>query len=105
MDFLQLLALIAFLLGVSINMYPLITTAMSETFGPQRTASAMGMLNMVAQFAGALALTASGFLGVALSTTGNALDEYRGIWLVGIVGCIAAAAIGLTISRFVKVSD
>jgi len=44
----------------------------------------------------ALALTLSGYLGVALSTTGNALDEYRGIWLVGtntggsVVTCVAA---------------
>jgi sugar phosphate permease len=95
----SMLGFVAFLLGASINMYPLITTAMSETFGPQRTASAMGVLNMVAQLSGAVALTASGFLGVALSTGGNALDEYRGIWLVGIVGCIGAAAIGLAVSR------
>ena len=98
----SLLGITAFLLGVSINMYPLITTAMSETFGPNRTSSAMGVLNMVAQFSGALALTVSGYLGVALSTTGNALDEYRGIWLVGIVGCIGTAAIGLAIAYVLK---
>jgi MFS family permease len=96
----SMLGVTAFLLGVSINMYPLITTAMSETFGPQKTSSAMGVLNMVAQLSGALALTLSGFLGVALSTTGNALDEYRGIWLVGTVGCMATAFIGMAISYF-----
>ena len=98
----SLLGVTAFLLGVSINMYPLITTAMSETFGPLRTSSAMGVLNTVAQLSGAMALTVSGYLGVALSTTGNALDEYRGIWLVGVVGCIMTVAIGLAISQIVK---
>jgi sugar phosphate permease len=98
----SLLGAVAFLLGASINMYPLITTAMSETFGPHRTASAMGFLNMLAQLAGAIALTVSGYLGVALSATGNALDEYRGIWLVGIVGCIGAAAIGIALTRRMK---
>src|SRR5438132_972304 len=77
--FMLMFVFVAFLLGVSINMYPLVTTSVSETFGPLRTSSAMGALNMVAQFSGALALTASGYLGVALSTTGNAFDEYRGI--------------------------
>jgi MFS family permease len=94
----SMLGTLAFLLGISVNMYPLITTAMSETFGAQRTSSAMGVLNMVAQFSGAIALTISGYLGIALSSTGNGLDEYRGIWLVGIAGCIATAAIGLAIS-------
>jgi hypothetical protein len=75
---------------------------MSETFGPQKTSSAMGVLNMVAQFSGALALTLSGYLGVALSTTSNALDEYRGIWLVGTVGCLATAFIGIAISYLAK---
>jgi hypothetical protein len=94
----SILGLVAFLLGGSINMYPLITTAMSETFGAHRTSSAMGVLNTVAQFSGAMALSISGYLGIALSTTGNALDEYRGIWLVGVVGCMITGALGLVIS-------
>jgi len=96
------LGVLAFLLGMSINMYPLITTAMSETFGAQKTSSAMGVLNMVAQFAGATALTITGYLGIALSTGGNGLDEYRGIWLVGTVGCLFAALIGLAISYLTR---
>ena len=35
------LGVIAFLMGISINMYPLVTTAVSETFGSQRTSSVM----------------------------------------------------------------
>ena len=92
----NVLGLIAFLMGISINMYPLITTAVSETFGPQKTSSVMGFLNTFAQFAGATALLVSGYLGIALnSAPGNALEEYRGIWMVGIAGCLLTAAPGL----------
>jgi MFS family permease len=94
------LGAIAFTMGVSINMYPLITTAVSETFGAQRTSSVMGFLNTFAQLSGATALLISGYLGIALSSNpGNALAEYRGIWLVGIVGCVGAAIIGVVLSK------
>jgi MFS family permease len=94
------LGAIAFTMGVSINMYPLITTAVSETFGTQRTSSVMGFLNTFAQLSGATALLISGYLGIALSSNpGNALAEYRGIWLVGIVGCVGAAIIGVVLSK------
>jgi MFS family permease len=86
---------IGFLMGISINMYPLITTAVSETFGSRRTSSVMGFLNTFAQLSGATALLISGYLGIALSSApGNTLEEYRGIWLVGFVGCVIAAAVG-----------
>jgi sugar phosphate permease len=97
------LGAIAFIMGVSINMYPLVTTAVSETFGSQRTSSVMGFLNTFAQFSGATALLISGYLGIALnSAPGNTLEEYRGIWLVGIVGCVGAALSGILLSRFVS---
>jgi sugar phosphate permease len=90
---------IAFLMGISINMYPLVTTAVSEAFGSQRTSSVMGFLNTFAQLSGATALLISGYLGIALnSSPGNTLEEYRGIWLVGMVGCVGAAALGMLLS-------
>jgi sugar phosphate permease len=90
---------IAFLMGVSINMYPLITTAVSETFGSQRTSSIMGFLNTFAQLSGATALAISGYLGIALnSSPGNTLQEYQGIWLVGVIGCTGAALSGIVVS-------
>jgi sugar phosphate permease len=93
---------IAFVMGVSINMYPLVTTAVSETFGPERTASVMGFLNTFAQLSGATALFVSGHLGMALnSAPGNALGDYRGIWLVGSIGCVGAALAGVLLPRFV----
>jgi len=93
------LGFIAFGMGVSINMYPLVTTAVSEAFGSQRTSSIMGFLNTVAQLGGASALLVSGYLGIALSSTpGNALAEYRGIWLVGLVCCIVTAGGSICLS-------
>jgi MFS transporter, OPA family, sugar phosphate sensor protein UhpC len=97
------LGVIAFLMGISINMYPLITTALSETFGAEKTSSVMGFLNTFAQFAGATALLVSGYLGIALnSAPGNPIEEYRGIWMVGIAGCLLTAVPGLVISLATK---
>ena len=97
------LGVIAFLMGISINSYPLVTTAVSETFGSQRTSSVMGFLNTFAQLSGATALLISGYLGIALSSVpGNTLEEYRGIWLVGIIGCVGAAATGILLSRAIS---
>src|SRR5438094_4285348 len=93
------LGVIAFLMGIAINMYPLVTTAVSEAFGSQRTSSVMGFLNTFAQLSGATALLISGYLGIALnSTPGNTLEEYRGIWLVGLIGCLGTAVIGIVLS-------
>jgi MFS family permease len=76
-------------------MYPLVTTAVSETFDAEKTSSVMGFLNTFAQLSGATALLISGYLGIALnSAPGNTLEEYRGIWLVGIVGCVLTAITG-----------
>ena len=98
-----ILGILFFLMGVSMNLYPLITAALSETFGPQKTSSVMGFLNTFAQLAGATALLLSGFLGIALnSAPGNALEEYRGIWLVGVVGCLFTASVGTVITFLVR---
>jgi MFS family permease len=94
------LGVIAFLMGIAINMYPLVTAAVSETFGSHRTSSVMGFLSMVSQLAGASALLLSGYLGIALSSTpGNALAEYRGIWLVGVAGSLGTAMLGILLSQ------
>jgi MFS transporter, OPA family, sugar phosphate sensor protein UhpC len=100
------LGFIAFGMGVSINMYPLITTAVSEALGEQRTSSIMGFVNMVAQLGGASALLLSGYLGIALSSNpGNALAEYRGIWLVGLTCCAATAAGGIVLSLWERTRE
>jgi sugar phosphate permease len=99
----SILGVLAFAMGVSINMYPLITTAVSEAFGAHKTSSVMGALNTFAQLSGATALLLSGYLGIALNTTpGNALEEYRGIWMVGIAGCLITAFAGILLSFATK---
>jgi sugar phosphate permease len=91
------LGLAAFLLGTSINLFTLITAAISDTYGTEHTASIVSFVNTVAQLAGATGLAASGFIGISLSAqAGNALDEYRGVWLtamvaVGVVTLLGAA--------------
>ncbi len=90
-----LLVAVAVLLGTAVNCYPLIAAAVSDTYGPQKTASVMGFVNMVAQLAGATSLAASGYLGIALSGAGgNSLDEYQGIWLSGMGAIALLTALG-----------
>jgi MFS family permease len=91
------LGVVACLLGASINLFPLISAAISETYGPERTASVVSFVNTVAQLAGATALAMSGYIGMSLSTQpGHGLAEYRGVWLtatvaVGLVTLLGAA--------------
>jgi MFS family permease len=81
------LGITAFLLGVAINSFSLITAAISDAYGPLRTASIVSFVNMVAQFAGATGLALSGYAGISLSAqAGNSLAEYRGIWLSAMAG-------------------
>ena len=81
------LVILAILLGTSVNLFALIPAAISDTFGQQRTASLSSFANTMAQLSGATAVTVSGYLGISLSSQpGNALAEYRGIWLSAIVG-------------------
>lgn len=90
-----MLITIAVLLGTSVNCFPLIAAAVSDTYGPRKTASVMGFVNMVAQLAGATSLAASGYLGIALSGGGgNSLSEYQGIWLSGMCAIALLTTLG-----------
>lgn len=81
------LVAIAVLLGTSVNLFALVPAAISDTFGPGRTASLSSFCNTMAQFAGATALAVSGYVGITLNAQpGNALAEYRGIWLSAVGG-------------------
>ena len=90
------LGIVIAVLGTSVNLFSLVPAAISETYGPQRTASISSFANTLGQFSGATALAASGYVGISLSTQpGNALAEYRGIWLSGVVGMAVMAALGV----------
>ena len=88
-------AVVAVLLGTAVNSFPLITVLVNETYGPEKTASVFGFINMLGQIAGATVLAGSGYLGIALSTgERNSLEEYFGIWLAGMASVAATTAIG-----------
>ena len=95
---LWLLAVVAVLLGTSVNCFTLITASVSETYGSHRTASITGIINTVGQLVGATALAASGYVGIAMGAgSEGALAEYRGVWLSGLVTVAATTAIGTAI--------
>jgi sugar phosphate permease len=90
------LGMLMALLGTSVNLFSLVPAAISETYGPQRTASVASFANTMGQFSGATALAVSGYVGVSLNATpGNALTDYRGIWLSGMVGMILMTVLGV----------
>lgn len=90
------LVLIAVLLGMSVNLFSLIPAAISDTFGARRTASLSSFCNTMAQLSGATALAVSGYVGISMSAVpGNALAEYRGIWLSAVVGMSVMAVLAI----------
>jgi MFS family permease len=90
------LTILAVLLGTSVNLFSLVPAAISETYGPRRTASVSSFANMMGQFSGATALAVSGYVGISLNAQpGNALTEYRGIWLSTLVGMAIATILGV----------
>ena len=83
---------------MSINSFSLISASIADSYGPQRTASIVSFVNMVAQFAGATGLAMSGYAGISLSTqAGNALAEYRGIWLSAMAGVAIMTSLGMAL--------
>lgn len=92
------LAAVTVLLGMSVNLFSLVPAAISETYGSQRTASVASFANTMGQFSGATVLAVSGYVGISLNTQpGNALTEYRGIWLSGLVGMAIMTVLGTAI--------
>lgn len=87
--------IIAVLLGLSVNLFTLVNASISETYGPQKTASILAFVNMMAQLFGATGLALSGYMGISLnSQAGNSITEYRGIWLCAMVGVAIMTVIG-----------
>ena len=86
------LGTLAFLIGISLHVFPLINAAASERWGLRQAGTSLGWINTVGQIAGALSLTFSGYLGSALAApSGPPASEYFGIWVVGAGGCAVGA--------------
>ena len=98
-----ILGAMALLLGVSLHAFPIINAAVVDRWGVGCTGQSLGWINMVGQLAGALALSASGYVAMALSQgTGNPIDEYLGIWYLGALSCAIGAMCGWGAYRFIQ---
>ncbi|MGH9254133.1 MAG: MFS transporter [Vicinamibacterales bacterium] len=92
---LWLLAIASVLAGTAVNCFTLITASVSETYGPERTASITGFINMCGQLVGATSLAVSGYLGVFMGGgSTDPLAEYQGIWLSAVITVTLTALVG-----------
>lgn len=80
-----LMGLLSFVSGIVINIFPLINASVAEIWSVRSAGFTMGIINTVGQFAGALALSVSGFMAVKFSVSGGSFEtEFLGIWYLGI---------------------
>ncbi|MBI4551869.1 MAG: MFS transporter, partial [Candidatus Latescibacteria bacterium] len=94
------LVVVSILMGVTINLFPLMNAAVVEVWGMRATGTALGVINTVAQLVGASTVAISGLFGVQLGDwTSAALVQYRGIWYLGLVGCAGAGLAGVACER------
>jgi sugar phosphate permease len=90
------LGVVALVSGILINIFPLINASAAEIWSIRSAGFSMGIINTIGQFAGAIALSMSGYMAVRYSVAGGAFyTEFRGIWYLGILTSIACAAAGL----------
>jgi MFS family permease len=87
-----LLGVLSFSTGVLINIFPLINASAAEIWSVRTEGFSMGTINTIGQFAGAGALSASGFMAVKYTIAGGGFyTEFLGIWYLGIVTSLGAA--------------
>ena len=78
---------VSFLLGVLLHAFPIMSAAISDRWGIRMTGRCLGGINMIGQIVGALALSVSGYVGIAFSENhGDLIGEFQGIWY-GVMGC------------------
>lgn len=81
-----LMGVLAFTSGILINLFPLMGVVGIEIWSIRTSGMIIGIVNSVAQFIGAMALSASGFMAVKYSVQGGAFyTEFLGIWYLGLV--------------------
>lgn len=87
-----LLMVLSFVSGVAINIFPLISASAAEIWSVRSAGFTMGIINTVGQFAGAAALSVSGFMAVRYAVAGGSYEtEFLGIWYLGIATSIFGA--------------
>lgn len=79
-------AVLAFIIGALINMFPLVNAAVAEIWSIKTGGALMGLVNTVGQFIGASALAYSGFMAAKFSViNGGYAMEFRGIWYLAMI--------------------
>jgi MFS transporter, OPA family, sugar phosphate sensor protein UhpC len=87
---------LSFFAGVVINIFPLVNASAAEIWSVRSAGFTMGIINMVGQFAGAIALSVSGFMAAKYSVAGGAFyTEFLGIWYLGVLTSIIGALASL----------
>jgi sugar phosphate permease len=90
------LGALSFLSGIAINSFPLVNASAAEIWSIGTAGINMGIINTIGQLGGAAALSVSGFMAVKYSIKNGAFyTEFRGIWYLGILTSLAAAAAAL----------
>lgn len=81
-----LFAVLVFVIGAAINMFPLVNAAVAEIWPIKTGGALMGLVNTVGQLIGASALAYSGFMADKFSIIGAGYSfEYRGIWYLAMI--------------------
>ena len=87
---------LSFLSGVVTNIFPLLNASAAEIWSARTEGFSLGTINTVGQFAGAAALSASGFMAVKYAIAGGDFyTEFLGIWYLGIFTSLGAATAAL----------
>lgn len=103
-----LFGVLALMIGVSLHTFPVINAAAAERWGIRRAGESLGWINMVGQLAGAVSLSVSGYVGMAVAGSGTGsqspdpLTEYVGIWYLGAASCAVGALAGWMAHRAMK---
>ncbi len=94
-------AILAFVLGMLINMFSLVNAAVTEIWSIKTCGALMGLVNTVGQLAGGTALAYSGYMANRFSVKGGGYFlEYRGIWYLAMIAVfVGISAALLTIYR------
>ena len=96
-----ILGIVALLLGVTLHAFPILNAAVADRWGDYRTGHSLGWINMMGQLAGAIALSVSGYVGIAWASgaTGTIVG-YAGIWYLAAVACLFGAGCGWLAHRW-----
>ena len=97
---------VALLLGFTLHAFPILNAAVAERWGGHRTGHSLGWINMVGQVAGAVALSGSGYVGMAWASgaTGT-VDAYAGIWYLAAAACAFGSGCGWMAHRLSSQSN